>query len=228
MNAQTNHPIPTALKQICDHIQMLAAEHAVPEPQLLAVSKYASVEAIQTAYAAGQRAFGESDSRIARTKMANLPKTIEWHFIGRLQSNKTRFIAEHFAWVHSLDRLHIAVRLNAQRPDHLPPLAVCVQVNLSGAPQKAGIDPRSLETLLAELSLLSRLSVRGLMTMTEPDQTDAEKQALFDRLRNYQQDMQQKGFLLDTLSMGMSDDYPLAIAAGATIVRIGGAIFSAD
>ncbi len=201
------------------------------EIQLLAVSKTCSAEAIREAWGAGLRRFGENYLQEALDKMAGLTDLdIEWHFIGPIQSNKTRAIAEHFSWVHSVDREKIARRLSDQRPGHLPPLNICLQVNIDNEPSKSGVPPEQVAELALRVAALPGLRLRGLMAIPEPA-TTAEKQRLpFFRLRQLLATL--RGLApelaeLDTLSMGMSGDLAAAIAEGATLVRVGTAIFGA-
>lgn len=192
---------------------------------LLAVSKTKPASAIRQAFAAGLSEFAENYLQEALEKqaeLADLPLT--WHFIGPIQSNKTKPIAEHFSWVHSVDRLKIAERLSAQRPSHLPPLNICLQVNISLEPSKSGCLPEDLPALAQAVSELPNLRLRGLMAIPEPTQDVAQQHAAFARLRELQNSLQ---LGLDTLSMGMSDDMPAAIAEGATWLRIGTALFGA-
>lgn len=196
--------------------------------RLLAVSKTFPADAIREVYAAGQRAFGENyvqELAAKATELAGL--AIEWHFIGPLQSNKTRIVAETAHWVHAIDRLKIAQRLSAQRPAHLPPLQVCVQVNVSGEDSKSGCSPAEAPALLQAVAALPGLQLRGLMCIPEPTQDAATLAARFGVLRQLQQQMAAQGMVLDTLSMGMSSDMAQAIAAGSTLVRVGTAIFGA-
>jgi len=196
--------------------------------RLLAVSKTFPADAIREVYAAGQRAFGENyvqELAAKATELAGL--AIEWHFIGPLQSNKTRIVAETAHWVHAIDRLKIAQRLSAQRPAHLPPLQVCVQVNVSGEDSKSGCSPAEAPALLQAVAALPGLQLRGLMCIPEPTQDAATLAARFGVLRQLQQHMAAQGMVLDTLSMGMSSDMAQAIAAGSTLVRVGTAIFGA-
>ena len=188
---------------------------------LLAVSKGQSVERIREAAAAGQKAFGENYVQEALEKMQALPD-LEWHLIGALQSNKTRLAAEHFAWVQTIASEKIARRLSEQRPEGLPPLNVLLQVNVSGEATKSGIAPAEAADLAGKISVMPRLRLRGLMAIPEPGaprERYREVKLLFDGMKA------QFGF--DTLSMGMSDDMDLAIAEGATMVRVGTAIFGA-
>lgn len=193
---------------------------------LLAVSKTFPAPLVREAWAAGQRAFGESYVQEALDKMAALTDLdIEWHFIGPIQSNKTRPIAEHFAWVHGVDRLRIAERLSAQRPDTMPPLQVCLQVNISGEDSKSGVAPGALPDLARAVADLPRLRLRGLMAIPRPSPVPAEQRAAFRALADLAQDLGSSGLPLDTLSMGMSDDLEAAIMEGSTLVRVGTAIF---
>lgn len=203
-----------------------AAQRPPSSVTLLAVSKTWPAAAVREAWQAGQTAFGESYVQEALAKMdklADLP--IEWHFIGPIQSNKTRAIAENFAWVHSVDREKIARRLSEQRPPHLPPLAVCVEVNVSGEASKSGCRPEEAEALCRLVAALPRLQLRGLMTIPEPAADPALSRARFSQLRQLRDRLNAGGLALDTLSMGMSDDLEAAILEGATLVRIGTAIF---
>ncbi|MDR2838595.1 MAG: YggS family pyridoxal phosphate-dependent enzyme [Azonexus sp.] len=194
---------------------------------LLAVSKTWPTDGVLAAAAAGQRVFGESYAQEALTKMTSTRGLgLEWHFIGPLQSNKTRAVAEHFAWVHSIDRAKLAERLSAQRPAGLPPLQVCVQVNVSNEASKSGCRPEEALALCRAVVAQPNLSLRGLMTIPQPTDNVAAQRAAFGRLRQLREDLRQTaGFELDTLSMGMSDDLEAAVAEGATIVRVGTAIF---
>lgn len=190
---------------------------------LLAVSKTKPADAIREAYAAGLRDFGENYLQEALAKQQELTDLdLCWHFIGPIQSNKTRAIAEHFSWVHSVDRLKIAQRLSEQRPAQLPPLNVCLQVNVSGEASKSGCAPEELPALANAVVRLPRLRLRGLMAIPEPTDDTAAQHAAFARLRELQQAL---NIPLDTLSMGMSHDLEAAIAEGATWVRIGTALF---
>jgi pyridoxal phosphate enzyme (YggS family) len=198
-----------------------AARAARRDPEsvtLLAVSKTHSVDLIAQARAAGQQAFGENYVQEALRKMDALPE-LEWHLIGALQSNKTRLAAERFQWVQTIDRIKIAQRLSEQRPAPLPPLNVLIEVNISGETTKSGVAVKEVTALAAGIAALPRLRLRGLMAIPAPDATSdfSKMKSLYDELRP------QFGF--DTLSMGMSDDMEEAIAAGATMVRIGTAIF---
>ncbi len=202
------------------------ARRDVSAVRLLAVSKTFPAAAVREAYAAGQSAFGENYLQEALDKMALLQDLpLEWHFIGPIQSNKTRAIAEHFAWVHSVDRLKIAERLSAQRPIHLPPLNVCLQVNVSGEVTKSGVAPDDVVPLARAVMRLPHLRLRGLMAIPAPAQDEAMQHAPFMQLKQLLEQLNKEGAGLDTLSMGMSHDFPAAIREGATIVRIGTAIF---
>jgi PLP dependent protein len=192
---------------------------------LLAVSKTKPAAAIRQAHAAGVRDFGENYLQEALEKQAELSDLdLAWHFIGPIQSNKTRAIAEHFAWVHSVDRLKIAERLSAQRPPQLPPLNVCLQVNISGEASKSGCTPDELPTLARAVAQLPNLKLRGLMCIPEPTEDPAAQRAAFARVREL---LTCQELDLDTLSMGMSHDLEAAISEGATWVRIGTALFGA-
>lgn len=194
--------------------------------ELLAVSKTFPADAVREAYAAGQRRFGENYLQEGVDKIAALHDLkIEWHFIGPIQSNKTRPIAEHFDWVHGIERLKIAERLSAQRPAGLPPLQVCLQVNVSGEASKSGVTPEELEALALQIAKLPNLRLRGLMAIPAPSDDVAAQHAAFAQLRVLFERLKRDGLQLDTLSMGMSHDFPAAIAEGATLVRIGSAIF---
>lgn len=196
--------------------------------RLLAVSKTRPPRDIADAFAAGQTAFGESQEQEAARKIAALADLdIEWHFIGPIQSNKTRTIAERFSWVHSIDREKVARRLSDQRPVSLPPLMACVQVNVSGEASKSGTRPGEVLALVKEVSRLPRLALRGLMTIPAPDKDPVTLRRQFRVLSELRNDIHAHGIALDTLSMGMSDDLEAAIHEGATLVRIGTAIFGA-
>ncbi len=206
------------------------AERPVQSVTLLAVSKTFGADAVRHAHAAGQHAFGENYVQEALVKidaLSDLRPALEWHLIGPLQSNKTREVAEAFDWVHTVDRLKIAQRLSDQRPAHLPPMQVCVQVNVSGEASKAGVLPAETAALAQAVAALPRLRLRGLMSIPEPAEgLDAQRMPhrhlheLFDALRSH-------GLALDTMSMGMSADLEAAIAEGSTMVRIGSALFGA-
>jgi pyridoxal phosphate enzyme (YggS family) len=202
-----------------------AAHRPENSVQLLAVSKTKPAAALREAYAAGLRDFGENYLQEALGKqleLADLP--LIWHFIGPIQSNKTRAIAEHFDWVHSVDRLKIAQRLSEQRPAELPSLNICIQVNVSGEASKSGCTPADLPALAEAINGLPRLKLRGLMAIPEPTEDRAEQDAAFAAVQKLQASLDPP---LDTLSMGMSHDLESAIAQGATWVRIGTALFGA-
>jgi len=204
----------------------VSAGRTVDEIKLLAVSKNFSAPALREAYQAGQRCFAESYLQEALGKMADLQDLpVEWHFIGPIQSNKTRAIAENFSWVHSVDRLKIAERLSAQRPEHLPPLQVCLQVNISGEASKSGVQSDEIGALAEAVAMLPNLQLRGLMAIPAPTEEVAVQRAGFAQLRELRDQINLRGLRLDTLSMGMSHDFSAAIAEGATVVRVGSAIF---
>lgn len=195
---------------------------------LIAVSKTKPASDIVDAYAAGQRAFGENYLQEAEAKITALADyDIEWHFIGRIQSNKTASISRLFDWVHTLGSLKHARRLNEQRPQNLPPLNVCIQLNLSGEASKSGISAEELPALATQINDFPRLRLRGLMTMPAAASSTLEQRKLYSRLRQLKTELRQQGMPLDTLSMGMSNDMQAAICEGATMVRIGTAIFGA-
>ena len=205
----------------------LAAGRAADSVQLLAVSKTWPTASLREAIAAGQHAFGENYLQEALEKIGELSgRALEWHFIGPLQSNKTRPVAEHFAWVHSIDRLKVAQRLAAQRPAGLAPLQVCLQVNVSGEASKGGCAPSEAGELAVAIGALPQLRLRGLMAIPEPTDDVELQRRQFDQLRRTLETINRDtGLTLDTLSMGMSHDLEAAIMEGATIVRIGTAIF---
>ena len=223
------------MTQITDHIAETAervrkarsgASLGPENPKILAVSKRQPAAAIRAAYESGLRDFGENVVQEALPKIEALKSLdICWHFIGRIQSNKTRDIAENFDWVHTIDRLKIAQRLNDQRPHHATPLNVCIQVNQAAESQKGGIAEADVGELAAAIAKLPALKLRGLMSLP-PATDDPEKSApYFARLRNLADDLEAEGFTMDTLSMGMSSDLEVAIREGSTIVRVGTAIF---
>ena len=207
-----------------------AAEQRFQRPlgavRLLAVGKTQPAAAIAALAAAGQRDFGENYFQEALDKMTELATLdLEWHFIGPIQANKTRGIAEHFAWVHSVGRLKIAERLSAQRPDHLPPLNVCLQINIDRESTKHGLDEVELAEVAHAVATLPRLCLRGLMAIPAPAVEFAAQRRPFARLRKLRERLADAGLVLDTLSAGMSDDLEAAIAEGATLVRIGTVLF---
>ena len=201
-----------------------AAKRPAGTVQLLAVSKTFPIEAVDAVAACGQNAFGENYAQEGVDKASARP-ALEWHFIGPIQSNKTRGIAEHFSWVHSIDRLKIAERLSAQRPPNMPPLQVCVQVNVSGEASKSGCNPEDALALCTAVAQLPNMQLRGLMAIPEATDDTATQHQQFAKLRALQTQLNQQGFALDTLSMGMSDDLEAAISEGSTLVRVGSAIF---
>ena len=219
--------------QLVQHRIATSAQAAGRDPSsitLLAVSKTFDAQAVLTAAQAGQRAFGENYvqeaiDKISATRELNPNLQLEWHFIGPIQSNKTRQIAEHFDWVHSVDRLKIAQRLSEQRPADMQPLQICLQVNVSGEATKSGLEPDALLELARVVNTLPNIRLRGLMAIPEPTEDVEQQRAAFAKLRLMQNDLQAVGIQTDTLSMGMSGDMDAAIAEGATIVRIGTAIF---
>jgi PLP dependent protein len=207
-----------------------ASNRARSMVQLLAVSKTFPAEAVLEAMAAGQRAFGENYlqegvEKIAAVARAQPDMPVEWHFIGPIQSNKTRPIATNFAWVHTVERLKIAQRLSEQRPPEMGPLNICLQVNISGEATKSGATADELPELARQVTQLPNLRLRGLMAIPEPQTDPALQRAAFAKLRLLAEGLRAGGLMIDTLSMGMSADMEAAIAEGATIVRVGSAIF---
>ncbi|WP_455209395.1 YggS family pyridoxal phosphate-dependent enzyme [Kaarinaea lacus] len=193
---------------------------------ILAVSKTYSVDKIREAYAAGLTRFGESYVQEAIPKiMALKTLPLEWHFIGPIQSNKTKDIAQYFDWVHSVDRFKIASRLNEQRPAKLKPLNICVQINISMESSKSGIVQQALHEFVAQLKPLRRLKLRGLMAIPQKTSDESQQRALFAELRRLFDDLNQEGYQLDTLSMGMTNDLEAAVMEGATMLRIGTGLF---
>ena len=202
------------------------AQRPVTDVTLLAVSKTFGPDAVREAHSAGQSAFGENYIQEAVGKMTllrDLP--LQWHCIGPVQSNKTRLVATHFDWVHTIDRLKIAQRLSEQRPVELAPLQVCIQVNTDGGPTKAGVSPAEALALATGIGQLPRLRLRGLMTIPEPAEGFAAQRALHQRARLLLDQLNAAGLGLDTLSMGMTADLEAAVDAGSTLVRVGTAIF---
>jgi len=193
---------------------------------LVAVSKAQPAELMRVVATAGVTDFGENYLQEALPKLEQLAaQQLEWHFIGALQSNKTRAVAEHFQWVHSIDRITVARRLSEQRPFHAPPLNLCIQVALVPEPTKGGVAPPDLEALVAGIESLPRVKLRGLMCVPPPQADGAAERAVFSRLRHLLEHLNAAGRNLDVLSMGMSGDFESAIAEGATHVRIGTALF---
>ena len=216
------------LERVRERIELesLAAGRAAETVKLLAVSKTMPARAVREAYAAGQIAFGENYIQEGVDKMAELADLpLEWHCIGPIQSNKTKLVAENFAWVHSLDRLKIAERLSAQRPAHLPPLQVCLQVNVDGGANKSGVSPNDLLALAQAVAKLPQMKLRGLMTIPEPAENEAAARAVHHQAKELFDSLNAVGLNLDTLSMGMTADLGVAIAEGSTCVRVGTAIF---
>jgi len=223
-----NASIANNLAQVQAQIQAACqgAGRPVSAVRLLAVSKTWGADAVRQAHAAGQIAFGENYIQEAVDKITSLKDLpLEWHCIGPIQSNKTRLVAEHFDWVHSVDRLKIAQRLSEQRPSHLPPLQVCIQVNVDGGETKSGVSPQDLPALAQAVAALPNLQLRGLMTIPEPAESPEAAGAVHRRARLLLEALQAQGLVLDTLSMGMSADMEAAIWEGSTMVRVGTAIF---
>ena len=201
---------------------------AVESVVLLAVSKTFGPDAVREAFAAGQTAFGENYIQEAVDKMAELiDLPLQWHCIGPIQSNKTRLVATHFDWVHSVDRLKIAQRLSEQRPPGMAPLQVCIQVNTDGGPTKAGVEPEALLGVAEQVRALPGLHLRGLMSIPEPADTFEAACAVHARTKALFDDLNTRGFALDTLSLGMTADLEAAIHSGSTMVRVGSAVFGA-
>ncbi|MBC7916530.1 MAG: YggS family pyridoxal phosphate-dependent enzyme [Rhodoferax sp.] len=225
------------MTMIADNLQQVrqrmlqACQQATRAPELvhlLAVSKTFDADAVRQAHAAGQVEFGENyiQEAVAKiTTLAALP--LVWHCIGPIQSNKTRLVAEHFDWVHTVDRMKIAERLSEQRPEGLAPLQVCIQVNIDGGETKAGVAPSEALALAKEVASLPRLRLRGLMCIPEPAADFVAACAVFTRARALFDQLNAEGLALDTLSMGMSSDLEAAIHSGSTMVRVGSAIFGA-
>jgi len=233
--ASAHRPIMTTisanLQAVLSRIDRAARQYG-RDPQdvvLLAVSKTWPASCVREAVMSGQRAFGENYVQESVEKIAELHALRElglaWHFIGPLQSNKTRVVAENFDWVHSLDRLKIAERLAEQRPVALPPLSVCLQVKVSGEATKSGVSPADAPALARAIAGLPRLQLRGLMAIPEATDDFAAQRLPFRRLREMYEQLRADGLPLDTLSMGMSHDLEAAIAEGSTLVRVGTAIF---
>lgn len=222
--------IGTSLQEVKGRIvaACLAAGRDAQAVTLLAVSKTQPAAALREAAAAGQRAFGENYVQEALDKIAALQDLdLQWHLIGPLQSNKTRVVAQAFDWVHSVDRLKTAQRLAEQRPAHLPPMQLCLQVNVSGEASKSGVSPAELPALATAVAALppQRVCLRGLMCIPAPAASEATQRAPLRALRALRDELQARGLQLDTLSMGMSEDLEAAVAEGSTLLRIGSAIF---
>jgi pyridoxal phosphate enzyme (YggS family) len=203
-----------------------AAGRNPQEVRLLAVSKTFGPDAVKEAHAAGQSAFGENYIQEALEKMAALKALdLEWHCIGPIQSNKTRLVAQHFAWAHTVERLKIAQRLSEQRPESLAPLQVCIQLNIDGGSNKSGVAPTEVLALALQVAQLPRLRLRGLMCIPEPAPDFKAACAVFAKARDLLDELKHQGLQLDTLSMGMTADLEAAIHSGSTLVRVGTAIF---
>ena len=225
------------MTMIADNLQQLRARivqacaqcgRPAESVQLLAVSKTFGADAVAQAFAAGQQAFGENYIQEAVEKMAALTHLpLQWHCIGPIQSNKTRLVAEHFDWVHTVDRLKIAQRLSEQRPATMAPLQVCIQVNVDGGPTKSGVAAQDALALAQQVQALPNLHLRGLMCIPEPAPDFVAACAVFARARALFDGINSAGVAMDTLSMGMSGDLEAAVASGSTLVRVGSAIFGA-
>ena len=218
------------LAQVRKRIELacLAAGRSQDAVKLLAVSKTMPAQAVRDAHAAGQFAFGENYIQEGVDKIAALADLpLEWHCIGPVQSNKTKLVAENFAWVHSIDRLKIAERLSAQRPANLPPLQVCLQVNVDGGPNKSGVPPLELLALAQAVAKLPQLQLRGIMTIPEPAESEAAARQVHHQAKALFDSLYATGLMVDTLSMGMTSDLEAAVAEGSTCVRVGTAIFGA-
>ena len=222
--------LPAVLREVRERMARAAtaAGRSAHSVTLLAVGKAQPAQLLAAAADCGVTDFGESYLQEALAKMATLrTRALTWHFIGRIQANKTRPIAESFSWVHALDRVKVAERLAAQRPRETPPLNVCLEVNIAGEPSKGGIMPAALPELAAHVARLPPLTLRGLMCIPPEEAEPARQRAWFARLRGLRDDLNAAGYSLDTLSMGMSADFEAAIQEGATIVRLGTVLFGA-
>ena len=225
------------MPNICENLQIVGDKIRNAEQKygrecnsvkLLAVSKYHPILALETANGCGQLSFGENYVQEMQAKVEVLKKSgLEWHFIGPIQSNKTKHIAEIADWVHSVDRFKIAKRLSDQKPENKVPISICLQVNISAEDSKSGITERELLPLAEKIQELSGVKLRGLMAIPASEVNFGKQRATFAKVRELQEGLNQQGFSLDTLSMGMTGDMEAAIAEGATIVRIGTAIFGA-
>jgi pyridoxal phosphate enzyme (YggS family) len=216
------------LEDITSRIRRAEQKYNYPSGyvKLLAVSKHHPIEALNTAYNCGQIAFGENYVQEMQAKVdANVEKALNWHFIGPIQSNKTKHIAAMADWVHSIDRLKIAQRLNSQKPADRAAISICLQVNISGETSKSGVNPNDLLPLAEEIRNLEGLKLRGLMAIPAPENNVDKQRTTFAKVRCLYEDLNRQGFELDTLSMGMTNDMEAAIAEGANLVRIGTAIF---
>ncbi len=226
---------PLNMKKLRERLQQVRLEIEEAEREfgrepgsvkLLAVSKTRAAGDVLALAQLGVSDFGENYVQEARAKIGQLSgHSPTWHFIGPIQSNKTRQVAEHFGWVHSVDRIKVAQRLNAARPAHLPPLNICIQVNVDAESTKSGIDPDEVEQLAGQVLPLSRLNLRGLMALPAPTEDFAAQRRAFMKLRRLQERLNETGYRFDTLSMGTTNDMRAAIAEGATIIRIGTALF---
>ena len=222
--------LPAVLHEVRERMARAAtaAGRSAQSVTLLAVGKAQPLELLAAAADCGVSDFGESYLQEALAKIAALrSRALTWHFIGRIQANKTRPIAESFSWVHALDRVKVAERLAAQRPLEAPPLNVCLEVNIAGEPSKGGIMPAEVPDLAAHVARLPPLTLRGLMCIPPEEGEPARQRAWFARLRGLRDDLNAAGYSLDTLSMGMSADFEAAIQEGATIVRLGTVLFGA-
>ena len=217
------------LSRIQQQIEQISAEYQRENVRLLAVSKTKPMQAIEEAIRAGQCAFGENYVQEGVEKIAYFSgnKSLEWHFIGPLQSNKSRLVAEHFDWIQTVDRFKIAERLNDQRPEHLPPLNVLIQINISDESSKSGIQPEEIFSLAEKITQFPRLKLRGLMAIPKPESKPEQQKIALRKMKDLFNRLQQQFESVDTLSMGMSDDMASAIECGSTMVRIGTAIFGA-
>ena len=215
------------LSRIQQQIEQISAEYQRENVRLLAVSKTKPVQAIEEAIRADQCAFGENYVQEGVEKIAYFSgnKSLEWHFIGPLQSNKSRLVAEHFDWIQTVDRFKIAERLNDQRPEHLPPLNVLIQINISDESSKSGIQPEEIFSLAEKITQFPRLKLRGLMAIPKPESEPEQQKIALRKMKDLFNRLQQQFESVDTLSMGMSDDMASAIECGSTMVRIGTAIF---
>ena len=215
------------LSRIQQQIEQISAKYQRENVRLLAVSKTKPVQAIEEAIRAGQCAFGENYVQEGVEKITYFSgnKSLEWHFIGPLQSNKSRLVAEHFDWIQTMDRFKIAERLNDQRPEHLRPLNVLIQINISDESSKSGIQPEEMFSLAEKISQFPRLKLRGLMAIPKPESEPEQQKIALRKMKDLFNRLQQRFESVDTLSMGMSNDMASAIECGSTIVRIGTAIF---
>jgi pyridoxal phosphate enzyme (YggS family) len=223
-----SNSVSANLAQVRKRIELavLAAGRPADAVSLLAVSKTMPAQAVRDAFAAGQLAFGENYIQEGVDKIASLADLpLVWHCIGPIQSNKTKLVAENFAWVHSIDRLKIAERLSAQRPVHLPALQICLQVNVDGGSNKSGVSPTDLLALAQAVAQLPNLQLRGIMTIPEPAENEAAARSVHRQAKALFDSLNAAGLKLDTLSMGMTGDLEAAIAEGSTCVRVGTAIF---